>query len=329
MFEKMKNQIKGKNVTLIFTEGEDPRIQEAAAKLVEENLAFPILLGNGSAIQAQAQKGGVSLDGMDFVDIATYPHFEEMVQTMADLRKGKMTEEECRALLKQPNYFGTMMVKMGYGDCLLGGATYSTADTVRPALQIIKAKPGYSIVSSVMILNRTTEKGDERYAMADCAIVVSPTTDDLVDISVQAAEAARLFDIDPKVALLSYSTLGSGSGPCVDTVANAAKKLKEMQLNFAVDGELQFDAAISPVVAKLKAPNSPVAGKANVFIFPDANAGNIGYKIAARLGGFEAFGPILLGLNAPINDLSRGSNADEIYKMGIITVATALNGETK
>lgn len=324
MFEKMKQAIKGKNITIIFTEGEDPRIQEAAAKLAKEDLAKPILLGEIQAIKAQAEKGNVSLEGMQLVDIPTYPHFEDIVKTMAELRKGKMTEDECRTLLKQPNYFGTMMVKMGYGDCLLGGATYSTADTVRPALQIIKAKPGFNIVSSVMILNRTTEKADERYAMADCAIVVSPTTDELVDITIQAAEAARMFDIDPKAALLSYSTLGSGSGPCVDVVANAAKKLKTMQLDFDVDGELQFDAAFSPVVAKLKAPNSTVAGKANVFIFPDANAGNIGYKIAARLGGFEAFGPILLGLNAPINDLSRGSNADEIYKMGIITIATAL-----
>ena len=227
-----------------------------------------------------------------------------------------------------------MLVKMGYAAGLLGGATYSTADTVRPALQIIKTKPGSHIVSSSFILYRNTEKGDEKYAMADCAINLNPSEDELevvhgwgdhilelVEIAVGTVRTARVFSIDPKVALLSYSTLGSGKGESVDKMRHAAGKLKEMQLDFPVDGELQFDAAFAMEVAKTKASSSPVAGRANTFIFPDINSGNIGYKIAQRLGGFEAYGPILQGLNAPINDLSRGCNAEEVYKMAIITAA--------
>jgi phosphate acetyltransferase len=223
-----------------------------------------------------------------------------------------MCKEDCCAALLKNNYFGTMLVKTGYADALLGGATYSTADTVRPALQLVKTKPGNKIVSSCFIM----ERGDERLAMGDCAINLDPTEDELVEIAGETAKCARTFGIDPKVAFLSYSTKGSGKGESVDKVRNAFPDV-------AIDGEMQFDAAVSPVVGQLKFPGSPVAGYANTFIFPDINAGNIGYKIAQRLGGFEAYGPILLGLNAPINDLSRGCNADEVYKMAIITAALA------
>ena len=231
-----------------------------------------------------------------------------------------MTEEQCRAALAKGNYFGTMLVKMGKADALLGGATYSTADTVRPALQIIKTKPGNKIVSSCFILRRDAKDGgDEMYAMGDCAININPGEDDLVEIAIETAKTAKAFGIDPKVAMLSYSTKGSGKGDTVDMMRNATEKTKAAAPDLAVDGELQFDAAFSPVVAATKCKGSPVAGQANTFIFPDINAGNIGYKIAQRLGGFEAYGPILQGLNAPINDLSRGCNADEVYQMAIIT----------
>ena len=242
---------------------------------------------------------------------------------MVELRKGKMSDEECRKALSKGNYFGTMLVKMGLADALLGGATYSTADTVRPALQLIKTKPGNKIVSSCFIMVRPTADGDERLAMGDCAINIAPTEDELVEIALETAKCAKTFGIDPKVAFLSYSTKGSGKGEAVDKVVNACNKAKEAAPELAIDGELQFDAAVSPVVAGTKCKGSPVAGQANTFIFPDINAGNIGYKIAQRLGGFEAYGPILLGLNAPINDLSRGCNADEVYKMAIITAALA------
>jgi len=247
-----------------------------------------------------------------------------MVNTMVELRKGKMSPEECRAALSKGNYFGTMLVKMGVADCLLGGATYSTADTVRPALQLIKTKPGNKIVSSCFIMVRPGATGDnEVLAMGDCAINIKPSEDELVEIAMETAKCARTFGVDPKVAMLSYSTKGSGKGEDVDKVRNACEKIKAMNPDFAIDGEMQFDAAVSPTVGQLKFPGSPVAGYANTFIFPDINAGNIGYKIAQRLGSFDAYGPILLGLNAPINDLSRGCNALEVYSMAIITAALA------
>lgn len=321
MFDHMIAELKKQERKIVFTEGTDARILEAASRLYKEGILTPILLGNPEEIDKAAKESGWSVDGVEKIDPANYGELEAMVAKMVELRKGKMDEAACRKALEKSNYFGTMLVKMGKADCLLGGATYSTADTVRPALQLIKTKPGSKIVSSCFILYRETEKGNEMYAMGDCAINLDPNEDELVEIAVETARTAKTFAIDPKVALLSYSTLGSGKGETVDKVHNAAEKLKAMNLDFPADGELQFDAAFSPVVAKTKAPGSAVAGQANTFIFPDINAGNIGYKIAQRLGGFEAFGPILQGLNAPINDLSRGCNAEEVYKMAIITAA--------
>ena len=217
-----------------------------------------------------------------------------------------------------------MLVKMGVADCLLGGATYSTADTVRPALQLIKTKPGSNIVSSCFIMVRPAASGEnEVLAMADCAINIKPTEDELVEICRETVECAKIFGVDPKVAFLSYSTLGSGKGEDVDKMRNACEKAKALMPNTPIGGEFQFDAAVSPVVAKTKHISDGVGGHANTFIFPDINAGNIGYKIAQRLGNFDAYGPILLGLNAPINDLSRGCNAQEVYSMAIITAALA------
>lgn len=250
---------------------------------------------------------------------------DEMINMFCELRKGKNVQpEEARKTLQAGNYFGTMLVKMGVADALLGGATYSTADTVRPALQLIKTKPGNKIVSSCFIMVRPSATGEnEVLAMADCAINIKPTAEELVEIAIECAECGRIFGIDPKVAFLSYSTLGSGKGEDVDKMRTAAAMAKEQAPTLPIEGELQFDAAVSPRVARTKCPNNPVAGHANVFVFPDINAGNIGYKIAQRLGNFDAYGPILLGLNAPINDLSRGCNAEEVYSMAIITAALA------
>ena len=257
---------------------------------------------------------------------------DEMAQCMFDLRKGKMTMEEVRANLQKGNYFGTMLVKMGVADSLLGGATYSTADTVRPALQLIKTRPGAHLVSSCFILQR----GEELLAMGDCAINISyedsvdkegnvtvSAAQKLAEVAIETARTAKIFGIDPKVAMLSFSTNGSGKGATVALSHEATKVAKEMAPELAIDGEMQFDAAVSPTVGQLKFPGSKVAGYANTFIFPCIEAGNIGYKIAQRLGGYAAYGPILQGLNAPINDLSRGCNADEVYKMAIITAALA------
>ena len=320
LFDKLIATLKADPRTIVFTEGHDPRILEAASRLKKDGLLTCILVGKVDEVKAAAKAGNFDIEGMEILDPATYPRMEEMVEKMVELRKGKMTADECRAALAKGNYFGTMLVKIGVADALLGGATYSTADTVRPALQIVKTKPGNKIVSSCFILVRTGKDGkEEKYAMGDCAINIDPTEDDLVEIAVETARTAKIFDIDPKIAMLSYSTLGSGKGESVDKVRNATAKAKAAAPELAIDGELQFDAAFSPVVAKTKCKGSPVAGQANTFIFPDINAGNIGYKIAQRLGGFEAYGPILQGLNAPINDLSRGCNADEVYQMAIIT----------
>ncbi|MCI6271645.1 MAG: phosphate acetyltransferase [Erysipelotrichaceae bacterium] len=317
MFEQIAEKIKGNGFRLVFTEGFDPRILEAASRLKKENLLVPILLGNPELILEKANEIKCDIEGIEIINPLNYDKIQEMANKLFELRKGKMDEATALKTCKQGNYFGTMLVKMGYADGLLGGATYSTADTVRPALQIIKTSPNSRIVSSCFIL----VKGDEKYAMGDCAINIKPTSDELVDIAIQTANTAKVFGIEPKVAMLSYSTLGSGSGEDVDKVRTAATKLKIMNIDFDVEGELQFDAAISETVANIKAKNSKVAGKCNTFIFPDINAGNIGYKIGQRLGGYEAIGPILQGLAAPINDLSRGCTAEEVYKMAILTAA--------
>lgn len=329
MLTEILKVLKNDRRKIVFTEGEDSRILEATARLIKDNIMDVILCGNSDKIKEAAKSGGYDINGAEIVDPLNYPEFDKMVSKMVELRKGKMTDEECRELLKKGNYFGTMLVKMGKADGLLGGATYSTADTVRPALQIVKTKPGAHLVSSSFILVR----GDERIAMGDCAInidypdskdkegnVTLKGSDKLAEVAIETARTAKFFGIDPKVAVLSFSTKGSGKGGTVQLSHDATEKAKELAPDLAIDGELQFDAAVSPAVAAKKCKGSPVAGQANTFIFPSIEAGNIGYKIAQRLGGFEAYGPILQGLNAPINDLSRGCNADEVYMMAIITL---------
>jgi len=332
MFNRLIDILKANPRKIVFTEGHDARILEAASRLKADGFLTPILIGNVDVVKENAAKGGFDIEGLEILDPATYEGMEAMVEKMVELRKGKMTADECRSLLAKGNYFGTMLVKLGYADSLLGGATYSTADTVRPALQLVKTKPGSHLVSSCFIMVR----GDEMICMGDCAInlsyedsvdkegnVTPSGADKLAEVAVDVARCAQLFGMDPKVAMLSFSTKGSGKGGTVSLSQAATARAKELAPDLAIDGEMQFDAAVSPVVGQLKFPGSPVAGYANTFIFPCIEAGNIGYKIAQRLGGFEAYGPILLGLNAPINDLSRGCNADEVYKMAIITAAQA------
>lgn len=324
-FGGMIQKLKASPKKIVFTEGTDPRILEAASRLLAGNFLHPILLGKEQEVFDAAEEAGFNIKGGTIIDPSNYDRFDEMVELFCELRKSKgVTPEQARGILSGSNYFGTMLVKMGVADALLGGATYTTADTVRPALQLIKTKPGNSIVSSCFILVRNAATGDrELLAMADCAININPTEDELVEIAGETAECAKVFGIDPKVAFLSYSTLGSGKGDDVDKMRNATAKAKAKFPDLPIEGELQFDAAVSPRVARTKCPGSEVAGHANTFIFPDINAGNIGYKVAQRLGNFEAYGPILLGLNAPINDLSRGCNPSEVYSMAIITAVLA------
>ncbi len=311
MFNDMIEKLKQNPRKIIFTEGHDARILEATARLKADGFLTPILVGNVEEVKANAAKGGFNIEGVEILDPATYEGMDAMVEKMVELRKGKMTAEQCRDALSKGNYFGTMLVKMGYADALLGGATYSTADTVRPALQLIKTKKGAHLVSSCFILAR----GDEKLAMGDCAInidyqdtvdkdgnVVLSAAQKLAEVAVETAKTAQVFGIDPKVAMLSFSTNGSGKGGTVKLSHDATAIAKEMAPELAIDGEMQFDAAVAPEVGQLKFPGSPVAGYANTFVFPCIEAGNIGYKIAQRLGGYEAYGPILQGLNAPIND---------------------------
>ncbi len=337
MFDKLLANLKAKRKTIVFTEGTDARILSAASRLLKEDLMDVILCGNVDAVKAAAKQGGFDVSKAQILDPLTYEGFDEMVNTMVELRKGKMSAEDCAASLKKSNYFGTMLVKMGKADALLGGATYSTADTVRPALQLVKTKKGANLVSSVFILVREKDGVEERIAMGDCAINIDyqdtvdketgevkvKAAEKLAEVAVESAKTAAYFGIDPKVAVLSFSTYGSGKGGTVQLSHDAVIEARKKDPNLVIDGEFQFDAAVSPVVAKTKCPDSKVAGQANTFIFPLIEAGNIGYKIAQRLGGYEAYGPILQGLNAPINDLSRGCNADEVYKMAIITAGMA------
>lgn len=325
MFGKLIGTLKKNPKKIVFTEGTDPRILEAASRLLAGTFLSPILVGNRDEIFAAAEECAFNIRGAEVIDPTEYDRMDEMVELFCELRKKKgVTPEQARKILSQANYFGTMLVKMGEAHALLGGATYSTADTVRPALQLIKTKPENSIVSSCFILVRPSATGEnEVLAMGDCAINIKPTEDELVEIAGETAKCAKIFGIDPKVAFLSYSTLGSGEGEDVDKMRNAAQKAKAKYPDLPITGELQFDAAVSPRVARTKCPGNEVAGHANTFIFPDISAGNIGYKIAQRLGNFDAYGPILLGLNAPINDLSRGCNASEVYSMAIVTAALA------
>ena len=322
-FGAMIKQLKKDPKTIVFTEGSDPRILEAASRLLASSFLTPILLGKPDEVQHAAEEAGYNIRGAQIIDPENYDKMDEMVDCFCELRKSKgMTPEKALPILKQGNYFGTMLVKMGIADCLLGGATYSTADTVRPALQIIKTKPGNSIVSSCFILVRPSATGEnEVVAMADCAINIHPSEDELVEICGETIECAKVFGVDPKVAFLSFSTNGSAKDADVTKMHNPAQKAKEKYPEVPIDGEIQFDAAVSPRVAETKVPGWKAAGHANTFIFPDINAGNIGYKIAQRFGNFDAYGPILLGLNAQINDLSRGCNALEVYSMAIITAS--------
>ena len=333
MFDKLIEILKANPRKIVFTEGPDARILEAASRLKAGGFLTPILVGNVDEVKAAAVKGGFDIDGLEILDPLTYDRMDEMVDTMVALRKGKQSPEECRELLKKGNYFGTMLVKMGVADALLGGATYSTADTVRPALQLVKTKPGAHLVSSCMIMQK---EGADLLAMGDCAINISyedkkdkdgnvtlSAAQQLAEVAVETARTAQVFGIEPKVAMLSFSTKGSGKGATVPLSKEATAIAQQMAPDLAIDGEMQFDAAVSPVVGQLKFPGSKVAGYANTFIFPCIEAGNIGYKIAQRLGGYAAYGPILQGLNAPIHDLSRGCNADEVYKMALITAALA------
>lgn len=322
LFESLKSKVLGKNVRVVFPEGTEPRILGAVVRLQAENLVHPVLLGNVEEIKQSAKDHGFDVENIEIIDPSSYGEMEEMVAAFVERRKGKATEEQARKILKDENYFGTMLTHMGKVDALVSGAVHSTGDTVRPALQIIKTKPGVSRTSGAFIMMRG--RGQEKYLFSDCAINVNPSAQELAEIAVESAKTAEMFDIDPKVALLSFSTKGSAKAEEVTKVAEATRIAKELAPQYEIDGEMQFDAAFVKSVADQKAPGSNVAGEASVFVFPELQSGNIGYKIAQRFGNFEAIGPILQGLNKPISDLSRGCNEEDVYKTAIITANQAL-----
>lgn len=324
LFGSLREKISGKNLKIVFPEGNDERVLRAAARLKFEGLIEPIILGDVKEVRALLAKFGFADQNYVIINSAEYDQFDEMKEAFLEIRKGKVTPEDAERLLQDVNYFGVMLVKLGLADGMVSGAIHSTADTVRPALQIIKTKPGISRTSGVFLMNRETT--EQRLVFADCAINIDPTVQELAEIAVNTADTAKIFDIEPKIAMLSFSTKGSAKAPQVEKVQTATKIAKEIRPDILLDGELQFDAAFVPETAAVKAPDSDIAGQANVFIFPDLQSGNISYKIAQRLGMFEAIGPILQGLNKPVNDLSRGSSAEDIYKLAIITAAQAIDG---
>ncbi|WRP06480.1 phosphate acetyltransferase [Rossellomorea aquimaris] len=320
LFTTLTDKVKGKELKIVFPEGTDERILTAASRLASDGILTPIVIGNVDEVNAKADQLGVKLDGCDVVDPASFSGMDELVKSFVERRKGKASEEDAKRILLDGNYFGTMLVYTGQAHGLVSGAAHSTADTVRPALQIIKTKEGVRKTSGVFIMVRE----DEKYVFADCAINISPDSQDLAEIAVESAKTAEMFDIDPRVAMLSFSTKGSAKSPETEKVVEAVSVAKEKAPELTIDGEFQFDAAFVPSVAEKKAPGADIQGNANVFVFPSLEAGNIGYKIAQRLGNFEAVGPILQGLNAPVNDLSRGCNEEDVYKLALITAAQAL-----
>lgn len=318
-FDVLKNKALENKRTIVFPEGEDERILTAAIKLQSEGLVNVILLGDSKKILDKSKALKLDLADLRIINIAEYSQFEELCEKFVELRKGKTTLEQAHKILKDESYFGTMLVHEKDANGMVSGAVHSTADTVRPALQIIKTKPGMSRVSGAIIL----EKEEEKYIFADCAINIDPDDQTLAEIAYQSSKTAEMLGLDPKVAMLSFSTKGSAKGAMIDKVVSAIEKVKATHAEIKIDGELQFDAAFVESVGKAKAPNSNVAGQANVFVFPELQSGNIGYKIAQRMGGFTAVGPVLQGLAAPINDLSRGCSAEDVYLAGILTAAQA------
>ncbi len=318
-----KAQTLGK--TIVLPEGEDERVLQAAHAAAEQKVAKIIILGNDDEIRKYYTEHGWNFDGIEIINPATSPKLQKYAQLLFELRKAKgMSEETAMQTVLNSNYFGTMMVKAGDADGMVSGANHSTADTVRPALQIIKSRRADRVASSMFIM---VDREGRTFYLSDCAVNINPSAKELSDIALSSAESVIQFGDTPKIAMLSYSTYGSGKGEGVDKVREATALAKEALKapeyagrNIILDGELQADAALNEVVASKKAPNSPIAGHANTLIFPNIEAGNIGYKLLQRLGGAEMYGPMLQGLNAPINDLSRGCFAEDILGMIAITV---------
>ena len=327
--DEIKKRAKNEMKTIILPEAEDKRVLEAASKVIKEGFAKVILLGDEEKIKDDSKKYEINLDGVDIINPLTSEKKEEYKQTLYELRKNKgMTLEQAEELLKEPIYFGMMMLKdeNSKADGLVSGAAHSTANTLRPALQILKTKPGTKLVSAFFVMCVQDcvfgEKGT--FIFGDSGLNQNPTADELSEIAISSANSFKqLVRKDAKDAMLSYSTKGSAKYELTEKVIEATKLVKEKENTLMVDGELQLDAAIVPEIAASKAPDSPLKGEANVLIFPDLDAGNIGYKLVQRLAKAEAYGPLCQGIAKPVNDLSRGCSADDIVGVVAITAVQA------
>lgn len=320
LFQKqLLDQAREIGAHIVLPEGEDDRILQAAGELIKGKVAKLTILGDGD-VEKRAQELGIDLSGVEIINHLESPLAEEFAADFAELRKKKgVTLEQARETMKDVSYFATMMVHKGLADGMVSGAAHTTAHTIKPSFQIIKTKPEASVVSSIFLMVMP----GRLWAFGDCAVNPNPTPEQLGEIAIVSAQTAAQFGLDPRVALLSYSTGTSGAGPDVEKVTQAVEVARGIDSSVAVDGPLQFDAACDPGVAAKKAPESDVAGKATVFVFPDLEAGNIGYKTAQRTGGALAVGPILQGLNKPVNDLSRGATVPDIINTVAITAIQA------
>ncbi len=327
--EEIKNRAKNDIKTIILPESEDKRVLEAASKVINQGFAKVILLGDENKISEDSKKYNINLDGVDIINPLTSEKKEEYKQKLYELRKNKgMTLEQAEELLKEPIYFGMMMLKdeKSKADGLVSGAAHSTANTLRPALQILKTKPGTKLVSAFFVMCvPDCEYGENgTFIFGDSGLNQNPTADELSEIAISSSKSfEQLVQKKAKVAMLSYSTKGSAKSELTEKVIEATKLVKEKEANLKVDGELQLDAAIVPEIAASKAPDSPLKGEANVLIFPDLDAGNIGYKLVQRLAKAEAYGPLCQGIAKPVNDLSRGCSADDIVGVVAITAVQA------
>jgi len=324
LIDDIKDKARKQLRTIVLPESEDARVLKATAIILKEKTAKIVLIGNAQTIQADASKYGVNIDGATIVDPNKFDNIEKYIDELVVLRKSKCLskEEATKLMLTEPRFFGCMMVRLGDADGLVAGSNSPTSDVLRAAIQVIKTAPGINTVSSTFVMETKDGKfGDNGLMLfADCAVIPEPTSEQLADIaSATAATASSVVGLEPRVAMLSFSTKGSASHVLVDKVISACKILEDRKVNFQFDGELQADAAIVESVGIKKAPNSKVAGKANILVFPDLQAGNIGYKLVQRFADAQAHGPIIQGLNKPVNDLSRGCSVEDISNLVAIT----------
>ncbi|HCL55384.1 MAG TPA: phosphate acetyltransferase [Spirochaetia bacterium] len=319
--DDLKTRIKSakKRFKIVYPDGEIDTCIEAAAILAKQDIITPIILGDESKINALAKEKNISLKGIEVID-PKKALSDDFINTYFELRKHKnITKEAAKEAMLKVNYYGAMMVFKGLADGMVGGLTSATKPFI-PAFEIVKTTPGITRASAVFFM----VKGDDVKLYSDCAMNINPDEETLAQIGAATGDTAKAFGLEPKIAFLSFSTFGTAKDALVDKVANATKKCQALRPSYLIDGEMQFDSALLPEVAAKKCPDSKVAGKANVFIFPDLNAGNIGYKMTERLGGYKAVGPVFQGLNKPVNDLSRGAKAEDIADTGYLTAVQSM-----